>query len=338
MLIGICNLAPTAAFAQDIPLFTQKLTNSFIYNPAIAGLNTATFTYSYRRNYSAVEGAPEDHFASVHTPIANYRFGIGVNGYQEDVNFMRISFTSAAFAYHLRMKKSNTLSVGVSGEYSSMRLSGNTNTAANGLDPVLLNYQNGDPKFDVSVGANYQTRYVSIGAAVNRLSTSWINKEKASLANYFTANAQGMLPVRKRKDSFEPYVSLRKFSSRYSMWDVGLFYMINNRVISGIGMRKGNVLHYTLAFRLPRKMLIGYSRETIGNGLAGFVGSTNEIVIRYDFAPRVKKQNDISECKTDDPYGVMINSRYRNIIKNPIGQTRKLKKSNRIGKRGWRGK
>ena len=320
---------------QEIPLFTQKLTNSFIYNPSIAGLNAATFTYSYRRNYSSVEGAPEDHLVSIHTPIANHRFGVGVNGYQEDVSFMRITFASVAFAWHVRFKKSQTISIGLSGEQSAMKLSGNTNTAANGIDPVLLNFQSRDPKFDVSFGAHYQNRYVSIGAAINRLSSSWMNKKDAALTNYFTANAQGMIPMRNRKDSFEPYISTRRLSSNYLMWEAGLFYMINNRLIGGLGYRKGNVIHYTLAFRLPKKIMIGYSRETIGNGLAGFVGSTNEIVIRYDFTPAYRKENSIAECKSGDPFGVMINSRFRNIIKNPINQTRKLKKSKRIKNKDW---
>jgi hypothetical protein len=62
--------------AQDIPLFSQKLTNSFIYNPSFAGLDFGSLTFSRRSNYTAVEGAPVNNFLSLHTPFSGGRFGI----------------------------------------------------------------------------------------------------------------------------------------------------------------------------------------------------------------------------------------------------------------------
>src|SRR6187399_724109 len=90
------------ALAQDIPLFSQKLTNSFVFNPALAGHTFGSITYSYKRNYANVNGSPQNHFLSVHAPIVNHRFGVGANFYQEDVTFLRNTYASAAFAYHLR--------------------------------------------------------------------------------------------------------------------------------------------------------------------------------------------------------------------------------------------
>ena len=108
------------ARGQDIPLFSQKLTNSFIFNPALAGNTFGSITYSYKQNYARVNGSPKNNFLSFHTPIANHRFGIGANVFQEDVNFLRNTYASAAFAYHLRFDKFSTFSMGVSGEYNSL--------------------------------------------------------------------------------------------------------------------------------------------------------------------------------------------------------------------------
>src|SRR5690349_4335796 len=84
--------------AQDIPLFSQKLTNSFMYNPALAGHTFGSATLSYRQNYAKVNGSPTNYFLSVHAPIANHKAGIGGNFYQEDVTFIRNTYASAAFA------------------------------------------------------------------------------------------------------------------------------------------------------------------------------------------------------------------------------------------------
>ena len=40
-------LSSSLSYGQDIPLYTQKLTNSVIYNPAIAGHTFGSLTYSF---------------------------------------------------------------------------------------------------------------------------------------------------------------------------------------------------------------------------------------------------------------------------------------------------
>lgn len=67
------------ARSQDIPLFSQKLTNSFMYNPSLAGNTFGSITASYRSNYSGVADAPKNYFISAHTPFSNHRFGFGAN-------------------------------------------------------------------------------------------------------------------------------------------------------------------------------------------------------------------------------------------------------------------
>ena len=102
-----------AVRAQDIPLFSQKLTNSFMYNPALAGHTFGSATFSYRTNYSGVADAPKNYFLSVHTPFSNHRFGVGANVYQEEVSFLKNTYYSGAFAYHLYFNKFSSLSMGV---------------------------------------------------------------------------------------------------------------------------------------------------------------------------------------------------------------------------------
>jgi type IX secretion system PorP/SprF family membrane protein len=269
--------------AQDIPLFSQKLTNSFIYNPALAGNTFGSITYSYRQNYANVAGAPKDHFLSFHTPIANHKAGIGINLFQEDVNFIRNTFASAAFAYHLKFDRFKILSFGVSGEYNQTRVMGPSNTENFQIDPVLSQLQTNDPTYDFSFGVNYQTRYLKAGIALNRLSTAWINTETSKLSNYYSAYVQGLIPIRNGNDLLEPYVALRKFSETNDTYDIGLFYTLDNKIMVGAAIRKGSVLNGTIGFKPTKKTLIGYSREMITSNLGGYVGASNEITLRFDF-------------------------------------------------------
>lgn len=283
LLTGLFVAASLALAAQDIPLFTQKLTNSLIYNPAVAGHTFGSLTYAYRQNYANVPGAPKNHFVSLHAPFGKYNFGAGVNLFQEDVNFIRNTYASAAFAYHVHFNKLTILSAGVSAEYNSTQVRGTSNTETFEVDPVLTQLQNGDPTFDYSFGVHFQSRFFKGGIALNRLSTAWINKESSNLSNYYSAYLQGLIPVRAGEDLLEPYVAYRKFSETNNTYDVGLYYTYDNKLIAGAAYRKGNVLNATLGIKFAHRLMIGYSREMITGNIGGYVGSANEITLRFDF-------------------------------------------------------
>jgi type IX secretion system PorP/SprF family membrane protein len=294
----------TATQAQDIPLFSQKLTNSFIYNPALAGHTFGSLTYSFRQNYAGVSGAPTNHLLSLHAPFSNYRFGSGFNVYQEDVNFLRNTFITGAFAYHLRFNKFSVLSFGISGEFNSIRANGNQiNFDQVQADPVLNQLQNGINKPDFSFGTHYQHRFFKLGIAANRLVTAWIDPEnERELSNYYSGYAQGFIPFRGGLDVLEPYVAFRKFSETNDTYDLGVYYTFNNKITFGGATRRGNVVNMSLAYRLSKYLLVGYSRENILGGVGGFVGSSNEFTLRLDFNDQSYQQRFREDYKSSMAY------------------------------------
>ncbi len=278
------SLCATHLSAQDIPLFSQKLTNSFIYNPAVAGNTVGSLTYAHRQQYGNISNAPRANFLSVHTPFKKHKFGVGANVYQEEINFLQNTYTSAAFAYHVRFNRFTTLSFGVSGEYNMLRLKGTSNS--NLEDSEYLKLSNGELNdIDYSFGSVFQNRYVKVGIAANRLATAWFKEENQNiLSNYYSGFIQGTIPLRDGKDILEPYVAYRKFSDTNEAYDVGLFYTYNNLLTGGLGMRQGGVANATLGVRLAKKLMLGYSHEVFtGNAVRGALGSSHELTLRLDF-------------------------------------------------------
>jgi hypothetical protein len=130
----------------------------------------------------------------------------------------------------------------------------------------------------------YQNRFVKFGISANRLATAWqTDASKKTLANYYTAFVNGMIPIRGGEDMLEPYAAYRKLSDTNDTYDVGLYYTYNNKITAGGAARAGNVLNFTLAYRLNQYLLVGYSRELINNPTGGFIGNSNEFTLRYDF-------------------------------------------------------
>lgn len=314
LLVGLVS----AANCQDIPLFSQKLTNSFIYNPSFAGLDFGSLTFSRRNNYSGVNGAPVNNFLSLHTPFANYRFGVGLNVFQEDVNILKNTYVSGAFAYHIAFSKFSKLSFGISGEYNTLRVNGaDLNFDEVSQDVVLDNLIRGkNNNADFSFGTNFANQYVKVGFALNRIGTAWLKPDSTKLlSNFYSGFAQGIIRLRGDQDLLEPYLAYRKFSENNSIWDAGLFYTYNNKVSAGAAARKGGVFNFTLAYHLSKYLMVGYSREMLTGGLGGFVGASNEFTVRLDF------NNQGAKVKFKDDYKSSLSYRRKTLTTSAAKRT-----------------
>ena len=291
-----CNIQ-----AQDIPVFSQKLTNFFLYNPAIAGHTYGSVTYSYQQSYNNIHNAPRSHYLSFHTPIRRHKFGFGLNLYQEDVNFLRNTYLSTSFAHHIRFNRS-MLSLGVSGEYNMLRLNGETNSSPE--DPEYQNLANGSvDEFDFSAGLVFQTTYFKMGLSGNRLATAWIKEDNLQvLSSYYTAFFQGMIPLRDGKDVLEPTITYRKFSETNNTLDLGVYYTYDNKFTGGAAWRNSQAVSLTAAVRITPKLLAGYTHEMFLGDIKNQAGSANQFTLRFDFNEYNYQQTFQDEFKSATSY------------------------------------
>jgi len=266
--------------AQDIPLFSQKMTNSFIYNPAMAGLEHGSATLSHRSHFSNVSGAAKDNFFSIHAPFVDHHIGVGVNLFNEKVNFVNNIYASAAFAYHLELGAPGTLSLGLSTEYNSLGFD-QSEVIGDSDDPVIAERQS---RLDFSFGLNYQHPYFRLGISGNRMASLFDKGNKAHLlSGYYSGYAAGSLPVRGGDDLFEPTFTYRRLSEVTDIWSGGLYYTYDNLILAGIAYQKGDLLSFTAGVKVARKLWVGYSYEMINTTYKANLGSTSEITLRYDF-------------------------------------------------------
>ena len=262
----------------------------------MAGISSGSLTLSHRINYSKVQGAPTDDYLSFQTPIADGRFGFGVNAFQEKVNILNNTYIAGAFAYHLPLGQLGSLAMGVGAEYNLLKIN---DASIISDDVVLQRFSNANGKPDFSFGLTYQHRLFRVGIAANRLSTAWFQaKDQRILSNYYSSFFQGTIPVRGEADLFEPYISFRKFSETDQTFDIGAYYTFYDKVIAGAAMRNARIFSGTVAFKLTKNLLVGYSREMIVGSVAGFTGSTNEFTLRVDFSQKETAKKFKSDYKS----------------------------------------
>jgi type IX secretion system PorP/SprF family membrane protein len=270
-------------WAQDVPLFTQKLSNSFLYNPSVAGNTFGSATLSYRKLWSAVEDAPTTSFGSIHTPFGQHRFGVGMNFYQDRISYNNNTFASAAFAYHIRINDYRTFSLGVSAEYNNQRLDYKGIDVIHPDDPRLTGNVPANHA-DFSFGASYRSRWFVLGGSANRLSTwSGVTSESSSFPAFYTGSLQFMLPLAGDRHLLEPMANYRSYVNGKGQIDAGMFYTFNEMATLGGSYRSGGTVNVTAALKLNKRVLIGYSRDIVTGDFSKGVGASNEITLRLDF-------------------------------------------------------
>jgi type IX secretion system PorP/SprF family membrane protein len=273
-----------AVRAQDIPLFTQKLTNSFLYNPSVAGHTFGSITFSHRRLWSGVLGAPTTNFLSFHTPIARHRFGFGVNFYQDKIGVTENVFGSGAFGYHIRISDNTMLSFGGAAEYNNLRINlGRVDV--NDPNDNLLSSQTGSKSYvDFSAGTSYKSKYFMVGASVNRLNALTHSQDTVlQFPAFYSGFLQFRIPLVKGRDVLEPIINYRTLVQGSQQVDAGLYYTFNEVATLGGGYRTGGVINMTASIRINKSVLIGYSRDVYSGGVTRGIGASNEFTIRFDF-------------------------------------------------------
>jgi type IX secretion system PorP/SprF family membrane protein len=285
-LIFLLSLVNTQLVtAQDIPLYNQKLTNAFLYNPALAGIGHASLTYAYLKNYSNVINSPQSMLLGYQMPFQDARFGAGILLHNDQVNFIRNSIVSMAFAYHLKIKKQTTLSSGISGEYDRIGLIGDANFSGSGTDPVLQTLRLGSQsRHDFSFGMHFQNPFLQMGISINRLRTSLTTlAEPKLLTGYYSFYMQRTFSLRNNADKVQPFIAIRQLSNTNRFVDFGVYYTANNKIILGMSYKTLGAFSFHIAFYTQRQFMMAYSRETYSNDVGNVLGSTSEIDMKYDF-------------------------------------------------------
>lgn len=292
--ILICSIARS----QDIPLYSQKITNSLLYNPATAGSDFGSLTFSHRKFWSGIDEAPSSNLLSLHTPFAYHKFGVGANLFSEKLGIYDRLTATGAFAYHINFTDEAALSMGVSAEYNNLKVSTARLDVLDQTDQLLYGEDFNTNSIDFSFGLNLKTKYFNIGGAANRISTGLgLSEESNQLSPFFSSYVNFKVPVAGERDLLEPILTFRQLSTKSNQYDLGLYYTFNNLITLGASYRSSFVsttspqLGATAALRIKNKIVIGYTYETFSGQYNSNLGNSSEITLRLDFRDQGYNKN-----------------------------------------------
>ena len=285
-----------SADAQDLPLFNQKLTNSFLYNPSLAGNGKGTLSLSHRSFWTAVPGAPSSQFLSIHSPFSWNKVGAGFSILNERVGVYDNLYLSGAFSYHLHFDVEKVLSFGLSTEFTNLRINQTRVDVMDFTDQLIIN-SDSRSSVDFSFGATFRTQYYEIGLSSNRLATALkLADFSTQITQFYTGYIAGKLGMA-QGILFEPFFTYRMLTPENAHWETGTYFTFNQALGLGASYRNGGVISPAMSLRLFDKYLIGYSFEMLGSGIQRNSGSMHEITLRMDFRDDAYMRNTRNSMK-----------------------------------------
>ncbi len=313
-----CLISALSSHAQELPILNQKLTNSYLYNPSLAGLNFGSVSFIHKRNYNSVAGSPVSNIASIHHPLAQGSAGIGLNYVNDQTNIFNNSYVSLGFAYHIIFSEYSSLSFGLSGDYSNTKADPLKINVVDETDEIINQILgNGENQYDFSFGLDLRTKLFQLGGAYNRLSSSFIvNESESFLQDYMTGYLNVTLPIADRRDLFEPLITYRKISRDDGVIDLGAYYTYNDLFMLGGAYGTNSSWNAQVGIQFS-KFYLGYVYENFAGNTNRDLGSNNEFILRFDFskAGGYKHRYASNFQKSQDA----ISYRRKTLSKPPVG-------------------
>ena len=293
------------AFGQaELPIFNQRLTNTFIYNPSLAGYYGGNATLIHKQS-KIVEGSNfSTNLIQVNTPIFGNNGGIGMKILMDEFGLTETFSGSLGASYHLNFGSIKRLSFGLSGDFYRTQLSDEFTSAVEMGDMSFANFES-KTYYDFSFGFNYRSKFLDLGASINNLgsfvniydSTSQLNQHTLLYANF-------KIPVASGRDVIEPLITYRHLPSDFNelsdgRYDIGAYYTYNDMITIG-GAFGGEGRFSAMAGFSFQNFYVGYNFDDIGGSNLLKNGSSSEFVIQYNFK-RISNSDKFRERRISNP-------------------------------------
>ena len=295
IVILVCLAALTKA--QQLPMYSQYLTNDFILNPAIAGSKPYfPIQINSRTQWSGLRTiAPKTNTLSYHMPVAYDAIGIGAIVMQDETGpYSQIGVTFS-FAYHIQLDEDDVtrLSLGLSGLMTQHTLNQDD-----------LTFHNPDPEFqgtyskmvpDASFGAYLYSKNFSLSASAHQLFESTFKEsvqdifgDNSQVRHYF-AHASYRIDIHSDL-AIEPSLLVKSTEVSPTQLDVNATVIIDNNYWAGLSLRSSESL-VVLAGLNMGSLFLSYSYDYGISSLSSVASGSHEISLGFNINDKRKRRH-----------------------------------------------
>jgi len=257
----------TSVKAQLNPLASQYYSNQYLFNPAMAGINSGlNINLDYRKQAIGVEGSPSTQSGTVEYQMN--KVGLGLNLYNDFSGLIRTSRAVVTYAYHLPIGANNQkLNFGLSAGVLNQHVQTN-NIVGDAGDQTVANFNNKQYYVDGDFGVSYTSDRLTVQGVLPNLKSAFKDNNTVDKSLYF---ASASYKLGDAKDiTIEPKAIFRGIKGAKGIVDGGLnvafndnmfniqgLYHSNNTATFGFGINKSS--YAILAFYTTNTATINYN-------------------------------------------------------------------------------
>ena len=276
ILILAALLGVSKVKAQTNPLLNQYFNNTYLANPAMAGLKEgATVDLAFRSQWNDIPGAPI--IQNLTTTYGWERVGVGLNMSIDKAGLQRQTRILASYAYHLPLTADAKLHFGLSAGFMNQRvdmqdLIGNPNDGQVGA-------YNTDHRtyFDGDFGIGLTSNSFNVDFALVNLK-NYFKKDNFKLINTPVISASAGYLFNLGENVFQPKVAYRSFTEISDIVDVGgQFGVANQQVLFTAMYHTSKAASFGVGLHYRNKYMINTGYTTQTGSLSGYTAGSFEI-------------------------------------------------------------
>ncbi len=274
-------------YAQQDAQYTQYMYNTININPAYAGSRGVMSAFLlHRTQWVGLDGAPVTNTASIHTPIAGSKFGLGLSVVNDRIGISDENNISADVSYTILTSEDYKLSFGIKATANLLSVDFTRLTVLPGDSPSIGQY-NIDNRFTPNIGAGvyYHSDKTYFGLSVPHfLETKHYDDNTTSVASekmhfYFIA---GRVFDFNENLKFKPALLTKMVNGAPLQVDLSGNFLINDKFTLGVAYRWDAAFSGMVGFQISESLYIGYGYDLETTKLANYNSGSHEVFLRYE--------------------------------------------------------
>lgn len=286
-IVLICLLSISLVKAQQLPIYSQYMFNSFLINPATAGsVSYFPIRLTVRDQWAGLNQSPRTQAISAHGLINGRSEAVG--GYLFNDKYGPISRTGAlvAFAHHLNIDKYNSkLALGLSISGFQIKLDQRDLNLNDVNDPIISGAI--EQKFmpDAAFGAYYYSEKYYAGVSAAQLFQFKVNlgenaTKQSALVRHYYFMAGYNFEVSKDID-VEPSFLLKQTKGTAFQGDINARVYYKKDYWLGISYRTSDAIIAFLGVKY-KDFVVGYAFDYTTSIVGDYSNGSHEIMLGYN--------------------------------------------------------
>ena len=264
--------------AQINPMAAQYFQNTYLANPAMAGVNQGIrLNLGYRNQWSNIQGSPRN--LSVTADYGGEKVGVGLNFYKDEAGLLSRSKLQATYAYRLQLNNEDAnLRFGISlglqtNSINLQNIVGSTN------DLSALRYNDQENIIDGDFGVAYSDKRFRIEGSISNLKNQ-LQIEDNEIADYATFMTAFTYMTQISEWQVHPKLVYRGVKNYNDILDMGMeirtpddqlgfmsMYHTNKSMSFGLSYQKVKQWQLLVLYNTPVQALKSYATGTFEVGL-----------------------------------------------------------------------